>query len=268
MPAWFLNTALTRFRNEVNARWPARDKTSDGTIGDAAHQATNSSHNPDLDGSVDAWDMDVDGVPVATVIAAALKHEAIQYVIYNRRITSRSWGLGTWRPYTGTSPHTEHVHFNTRESHENSTKPWFPPTPPTPPEDDMFEDADRDALTSANYRALGIYQDKDTVTYTVANGSSKTETNFAKQARVALEQKVSAVVTALAGVDEAVAAQLRADFDQIDTQLAATQAAVADVDEQVVLRFGAGELTAQEKADLLRPVLGDDAAAVGLLLAS
>ena len=135
MPAWFLNAALTRFRNEVNSRWPRRDKTSDGTIGDAAHQATSSDHNPDPDGSVDAWDMDVDGVDVQKVIAVALKHESIQYVIYNRRITSRSWGLGTWRTYTGASPHTEHVHFNTRTSHEGSAKPWFPAVipPPVPP---------------------------------------------------------------------------------------------------------------------------------------
>jgi hypothetical protein len=130
MAAWFLNPALTRFRGEVNSRWPRRDKTSDGTIGDTAHQATDSDHNPDRDGSVDAWDMDVDGVDVQAVIAAALRHESIAYVIYNRRITSRnqSGGLGVWHPYTGSSPHTEHVHFNTRESHENSAKPWFPPT--------------------------------------------------------------------------------------------------------------------------------------------
>ncbi|OKI54525.1 hypothetical protein A6A27_31870 [Micromonospora sp. CB01531] len=95
-------------------------------MGDLAHQATDSDHNPDPDGSVDAWDMDVDGVDVQAVIAAALKHEAIQYVIYNRRITSRSWGLGVWRTYSGKNPHDKHVHFSTRDSHENSTKPWFP----------------------------------------------------------------------------------------------------------------------------------------------
>ena len=127
MASWRLNPALTRFRSEVDARYPKRDKKSDGTIGDAAHQATNSDHNPDKDGSVDAWDMDSGpNVDVQACINAALKHESIQYIIYNRRITSRTWGLGTWRPYTGASPHTEHVHFNTRPSHENSTKPWFP----------------------------------------------------------------------------------------------------------------------------------------------
>lgn len=132
MPAWYLNPALTRFRNEVNARWPNRDKASDGTIGDLAHQATSSDHNPDPDGSVDAWDMDNNGLDVNAVIAAAIKHESIAYIIYNRRITSRNQagGLGTWHPYSGASPHTEHVHFNTRESHENSTKPWFTTTTP------------------------------------------------------------------------------------------------------------------------------------------
>lgn len=126
MADWYLNPALTKFRQEVNERWPNRDKTSDGTIGDAAHQSTSSDHNPDSDGSVDAWDMDVDGVDVWKCINAALKHEAIQYVIYDRRITSRSWGLGVWRYYDGPNPHDKHVHFNTRSSHENSTNQWFP----------------------------------------------------------------------------------------------------------------------------------------------
>lgn len=123
--AWYLNRALTNFRREVNARWPNRDKRSDGTIGDPDHQSRDSDHNPDRDGSVDAWDMDIDGVDVWACINAALAHDSIQYIIYNRKITSRSWGLGTWRHYSGDNPHDKHVHYNTRSSHENSNKPWF-----------------------------------------------------------------------------------------------------------------------------------------------
>jgi hypothetical protein len=133
--AWYLNKALTNFREEVNRSFPNRDKGSDGTIGDKAHQATNSDHNPDKDGSVDAWDMDVEvngrgksyGSDVEKIKRTFEAHEASHYWIHNDRIAFRSEG---WKPrsyaYAGPNRnrHDKHVHFNTRPSHENSTKPW------------------------------------------------------------------------------------------------------------------------------------------------
>jgi hypothetical protein len=133
MPAWHLNPALTNFRAAVNAAYPGRDKTSDGTIGDLAHQGTASDHNPDPDdGSVDAWDMDVQlhgankpapGADLEHLKTVFQAHESSRYWIHNRVIASRDTD---WRrfPYTGSNPHDKHIHWNTRQSHETSTAPW------------------------------------------------------------------------------------------------------------------------------------------------
>ncbi len=127
--AWYLNPALTGFRAAVNDAYPNRDRTSDGTIGDTAHQGTASDHNPDPDGSVDAWDMDVDlrsgndAAEIEHLKAVFQAHPSSRYWIHNREEASRSTG---WRRvrYTGSNPHTGHVHWNTREQFENSQAPW------------------------------------------------------------------------------------------------------------------------------------------------
>jgi hypothetical protein len=133
MPAWHLNRALTAFRAAVNAAYPNRDRGSDGTIGDEAHQAGSSDHNPDADGSVDAWDMDVnlrsgnDAAAIEALKRVFQAHLSSKYWIHNDQIARREYG---WRrdsySYAGPSRnrHTQHVHWNTRESHEDSTAPW------------------------------------------------------------------------------------------------------------------------------------------------
>jgi hypothetical protein len=131
----YLNPALSQFRAEVNAEYPGRDKGSDGTIGNEAHQVTNSDHNPDVDGSIDAWDMDVEvngpGRPFLDDVERLKKvfqaHPSSGYWIHNDQIASRD---GSWvrRSYAYAGPnrnrHDKHVHWNTRPAFENSTVPW------------------------------------------------------------------------------------------------------------------------------------------------
>ncbi|MDG4766606.1 hypothetical protein O7632_21270 [Solwaraspora sp. WMMD406] len=42
--AYYLAPSLQRLRNEIDARWPDRDRASDGWIGAAAHAASTAGH--------------------------------------------------------------------------------------------------------------------------------------------------------------------------------------------------------------------------------
>lgn len=110
MPKAYLAPVLVRLRDDLNARWPGRDKGSDGWIGDAAHQAQVSDHNPDsTTGVVRALDIDKDGIHIPSVVASLMIHPSSNYVIHNRRIYRRADRFKP-RAYQGSNPHTSHVH--------------------------------------------------------------------------------------------------------------------------------------------------------------
>ena len=124
--SWHLAPSLVQFRAEVDKKWPKRSKTSDGTVGNAAHAARKSDHNPNNRNSVNAIDITYPGVNPDVVIAAVKKHPSAAYVIFNRHIYSATDG---WikKPYAGVSPHTTHLHISIKQSvkAENSTVKWF-----------------------------------------------------------------------------------------------------------------------------------------------
>lgn len=150
---WRNAAALVALRNGVNARWPKRDKASDGTIGDAAHASRSSDHNPWVVvngvGVVRALDIDVDGINAAWYaeelrkLGAAGDHRLAGggYVIFNNRITASDFK--SWRKYTGSNPHTKHVHVSLSRNRAgfDDPAPWKflgaptapPPAPVKPP---------------------------------------------------------------------------------------------------------------------------------------
>ena len=123
--SWHLAPSLAQLRREINTRWPNRDKTSDGTIGDAAHSARASDHNPNSRGSVNAIDIDEDGIDAWGLIALLVTDPRVYYVIYEGRIWQRKHGFAP-RPYTGINQHRKHVHVSIIQSvaAEQNTTPW------------------------------------------------------------------------------------------------------------------------------------------------
>lgn len=131
--AWRLSPSLDELRKQVNEFAPNRSKISDGTIGDAAHASRKSHHNPDSEGFVRGLDIthdlkhNVDGNLLAEEIIRS-KDVRLDYIIWNRQICSGPEGPSPWmwRKYTGTNPHTKHVHISVRGgAHRTSIKPWI-----------------------------------------------------------------------------------------------------------------------------------------------
>lgn len=146
MAGWILVPCLVQLRNEFNALAPHRDKASDGSIGDVAHEERQSDHNRDETGNVPIRDADktqevhaidvdtdlrVSGLTMEHCVQFVLtrcrsgKENRLRYIIYNRRIWSASNG---WRQasYSGANPHDKHAHFSSSydSAREADTRSW------------------------------------------------------------------------------------------------------------------------------------------------
>lgn len=126
---WRLAKSLDTLRKQIDAAAPARVKSSDGTIGDAAHSSRPSDHNP-VEGVVHALDITHDPVygVDGNAIAEALKGSGdarIKYIIWNRRIWNPSFAKD-WRPYAGANPHNKHIHLSVvgTPALRDDTRPW------------------------------------------------------------------------------------------------------------------------------------------------
>lgn len=135
---WRIANSLIHLRNQVNAKFPNRSKSSDGSIGDAAHATRNSDHNP--------WVKDSNGQPIVTAIdithdpangfdsyafadmMVKERDARVKYIISNRRIAAGTDGPQpwVWRKYTGQNPHDHHVHISVKSEEKffDDTRDW------------------------------------------------------------------------------------------------------------------------------------------------
>jgi hypothetical protein len=128
--------SLVKLRSQVNAKWPDRSRISDGLVGDDNHchggAPSTSDHCAWVDdgtvGVVTAFDITNDPAIIdSETLAQALltsRDPRIKYIISRRRIVSSypvpgspSW---TWRPYTGSDPHTSHLHLSVNSHRDGS----------------------------------------------------------------------------------------------------------------------------------------------------
>lgn len=129
---WRLVGSLKRLLAEVNSIAPQRSKASDGTIGDTAHSARRSDHNPEGDGTVDALDITHDpahGCDVDKIFARIIanKDPRVKYLIRNDRIMGGRLGPSpwVWREYNGSNPHTKHGHISVLDEGQDDPSPWL-----------------------------------------------------------------------------------------------------------------------------------------------
>lgn len=113
---WYTAPALKSLLAEINSAHPNRSKASDGFVGDTAHSARKSDHNPDYDsgGVVRAGDFTAKDIDTAKLIAVAKADPRTNYIIFSRKIYDAPSFKA--RDYTGSNPHTRHVHISLKHT--------------------------------------------------------------------------------------------------------------------------------------------------------
>jgi hypothetical protein len=155
--SWYVARSLDQLLAEINALAPNRNKASDGSIGDAAHSSRDSDHNPcDCHDAVCARDFTHD--PAGGFDSYHFAHWLVdrcarglerrgKYVISNGMIASASKGW-TWRTYTGSNPHSHHVHVSVEHPSTlfDDPGPWSwstnAPIPPPTTDGEFVMDAE------------------------------------------------------------------------------------------------------------------------------
>ncbi len=267
MAGWHLNPFLTSFREAVNEAYPRRGKASDGTLGDLAHAARSSEHNPDTDGSVDAWDMDVNllgsSTPTGTaaelaevraVLARFQKQPGAQLWIFRGKIANRDVDNWRVREYDGPNPHDHHAHLQSKQTRE---KQRFTGVilPASNKEPDMAIDSADATLISRNLLGTKVGDSGPTVGVILQSGYANT---IKLVAAITAEAQRDATQNAiLAGMQTALSAIASSNGALTDAQVAALTAQVG----QAAAAAGAEAVSAlKEGLDSLRAHLGDEAA--------
>ena len=107
---------------QATAIAPSRMKASDGLLPSKAHirQNPNSDHNGGF--AVDLTHDPKHGIDCAEIFKKLQNDPRVKYLIFNHRIWTPQQGVDI---YTGSNPHTKHIHISINDKCGNDTSPWF-----------------------------------------------------------------------------------------------------------------------------------------------
>ena len=111
---------------QATAIKPKRKKLSDGLLPSAAHikQSPTSDHNTGY--AVDlTHDLD-NGIDCAEIFQKLKTDSRVKYLIFQGKIWSKDKAKQGDRKYTGSNPHTKHLHISINDGCGDDVRPWFP----------------------------------------------------------------------------------------------------------------------------------------------
>jgi len=110
---------------QATAIKPSRKKASDGLLPSAAHikQSPTSDHNTGY--AVDLTHDPESGVDCSDIFEKLKEDKRVNYLIFNKKIWSKDKARLGNRPYTGSNPHTKHLHISINDGYGDDTSPWF-----------------------------------------------------------------------------------------------------------------------------------------------
>ncbi|MEP7123124.1 MAG: SpoIID/LytB domain-containing protein [Byssovorax sp.] len=116
--------ALVTLRAQLDAQWPSRSRAADGIAPSAAHHAANPKSDHEVGNAFDITNDPGNGPDLVALGTALLKDSRAHYVIFQGRIANPGKDGGAWRPYTGASPHEEHLHLSIYDSRRDDRTEW------------------------------------------------------------------------------------------------------------------------------------------------
>ena len=110
---------------QATAISPSRKKASDGLLPSKAHisQSPDSDHNTGY--AVDLTHDPESGVDCSDIFEKLKEDKRVKYLIFNKKIWSKDKARLGNRPYTGSNPHTKHLHISINNGYGDDTSPWF-----------------------------------------------------------------------------------------------------------------------------------------------